>query len=942
MIDCVVAPVDHKFPLADDEVKTTLPPVQKLNGPPAEIVGVAGKAVTVTVVPADVAEVQPPLVTATVYVPDVETVIDCVVSPVDQRFPLADDEVSVTLPPAQKLNGPPAEIVGVAGKAVTVTVVPVEVAEVQPPLVTETVYVPDVETVIDCVVSPVDHKFPLADEEVKTTLPPVQKLNGPPAEIVGVAGKAVTVTVVPAEFAEVQPPLVTATVYVPDVETVIDCVVSPVDQRFPLAEDEVKTTLPPAQKLNGPPAEIVGVAGKAVTVTVVPAEFAEVQPPLVTATVYVPDVETVIDCVVSPVDQRFPLADEEVKTTLPPVQKLNGPPAEIVGVAGKAVTVTVVPAEVADVQPPLVTATVYVPDVETVIDCVVAPVDQRFPLADDEVSVTLPPVQKLNGPLAEIVGVVGKAVTVTVVPAEVAEVQPPLVTETVYVPDVETVIDCVVSPVDQRFPLADEEVSVTLPPAQKLNGPPAEIVGVAGKAVTVTVVPAEVAEVQPPLVTATVYVPDVETVIDCVVAPVDHKFPLADEEVSVTLPPVQKLNGPPAEIVGVAGKAVTVTVVPAEVAEVQPPLVTATVYVPDVETVIDCVVSPVDQRFPLADDEVKTTLPPVQKLNGPPAEIVGVAGKAVTVTVVPAEVAEVQPPLVTATVYVPDVETVIDCVVSPVDQRFPLAEDEVSVTLPPVQKLNGPPAEIVGVAGKAVTVTVVPADVAEVQPPLVTATVYVPDVETVIDCVVAPVDHKFPLADDEVKTTLPPAQKVVGPPAEMVGVAGKAVTVTVVPAEFAEVQPPLVTETVYVPDVETVIDCVVAPVDQRFPLADDEVKTTLPPAQKLNGPPAEIVGVAGNAVTVTVVPAEVAEVQPPLVTATVYVPDVETVIDCVVSPVDQIFPLADEEVSVTLPPAQKLNGPPAEIVGVAGKAVTVTVVPADVAEVQPPLVTATV
>ena len=66
MIDCVVAPVDHKFPLADDEVKTTLPPVQKLNGPPAEIVGVAGKAVTVTVVPADVAEVQPPLVTATV------------------------------------------------------------------------------------------------------------------------------------------------------------------------------------------------------------------------------------------------------------------------------------------------------------------------------------------------------------------------------------------------------------------------------------------------------------------------------------------------------------------------------------------------------------------------------------------------------------------------------------------------------------------------------------------------------------------------------------------------------------------------------------------------------------------------------------------------------------------------------------------------------------
>ena len=149
---------------------------------------------------------------------------------------------------------------------------------------------------------------------------------------------------------------------------------------------------------------------------------------------------------------------------------------------------------------------------------------------------------------------------------------------------------------------------------------------------------------------------------------------------------------------------------------------------------------------------------------------------------------------------------------------------------------------------------------AEVQPPLVTETVYVPEVETVIDCVVAPVDHKFPLADDEVNTTLPPAQNDNGPPAEIVGVVGNGFTVTVVPADVAEVQPPLVTDTVYVPLVDTVIDCVVAPVDHKFPLADDEVNTTLPPAQKVKGPPAEIVGVAGNAVTVTVVPAEVAEV----------------------------------------------------------------------------------
>ena len=148
MIDWVVAPVDQTFPLADEEVKTTLPPEQKLRGPPAEIVGVAGVGFTVTVVPADVADVQPAVVTATVYVPDVETVIDCVVAPVDQTFPLAEEDVNTTLPPAQKVNGPPAVMVGVAGIGFTVTVVPAEATEVQPPLVRVTVYVPDVETVI--------------------------------------------------------------------------------------------------------------------------------------------------------------------------------------------------------------------------------------------------------------------------------------------------------------------------------------------------------------------------------------------------------------------------------------------------------------------------------------------------------------------------------------------------------------------------------------------------------------------------------------------------------------------------------------------------------------------------------------------------------------------------------------------------------------------------
>jgi hypothetical protein len=59
-----------------------------------------------------------------------------------------------------------------------------------------------------------------------------------------------------------------------------------------------------------------------------------------------------------------------------------------------------------------------VPAAEIVIDCVVAPVDQRFPLAADDVSVIEPPVQNEVGPL--IVGVGGSGLTVTVRGADVA------------------------------------------------------------------------------------------------------------------------------------------------------------------------------------------------------------------------------------------------------------------------------------------------------------------------------------------------------------------------------------------------------------------------------------------------------------------------------------------------------------------------------------------
>ena len=67
----------------------------------------------------------------------------------------------------------------------------------------------------------------------------------------------------------------TVTEYDPDVVAVIVCVVCKFDQPLPVAEDEVKSTEPPAQNVVGPLAVIVGVAGAEFTVTAVVADIAE-------------------------------------------------------------------------------------------------------------------------------------------------------------------------------------------------------------------------------------------------------------------------------------------------------------------------------------------------------------------------------------------------------------------------------------------------------------------------------------------------------------------------------------------------------------------------------------------------------------------------------------------------------------------------------------------
>ena len=119
-----------------------------------------------------------------------------------------------------------------------------------------------------------------------------------------------------------------------------------------------------------------------------------------------------------------------------------------------------------------------------------------------------------------------------------------------------------------------------------------------------------------------------------------------------------------------------------------------------------------------------------------------------------------------------------------------------------------------------------------------------------------------------------------------------------------------------------------------MPVAEEEVKVTEPPAQNVVGPLAVITGTGGSGLTVIMTGEEV-EVHDPLETVTVYEPLVETVIDWVVAPVDQIFPLAAEDVKVMDPPAQNEFGPLPEIVGTGGVGFTVTVAATDVEEQEP-------
>jgi hypothetical protein len=179
--------------------------------------------------------------------------------------------------------------------------------------------------------------------------------------------------------------------------------------------------------------------------------------------------------------------------------------------------------------------------------------------------------------------------------------------------------------------------------------------------------------------------------------------------------------------------------------------------------------------------------------------------------------------------------------------------------VPPAQ--TGP--SFAAAAARLVTTSGV--DAAEQPEAFVAVTVNVPTAVTVIDCVVAPVDQRFPVADDEVRVMFLPGHIVVGP--LMVGVTAPAAGPTTKEADVAKQPVAFVTVTVYVPVTDTAMDCVVAPVDQRFPVAEDDDRVIAPPAQESAEGPV-IVGVAWAGLAVTANGAEVAEQLLALVTVT--------------------------------------------------------------------------
>ena len=133
-----------------------------------------------------------------------------------------------------------------------------------------------------------------------------------------------------------------------------------------------------------------------------------------------------------------------------------------------------------------------------------------------------------------------------------------------------------------------------------------------------------------------------------------------------------------------------------------------------------------------------------------------------------------------------------------------------------------------------------------------------------------------------------------------------------------------------VPPVFTIILWLVAPLFHSNPTLVLAVKTVLSPRQKVVGLLAEIIGVAGNAFTVTIVGNEV-DLHPfAFVFVTEKLPLVLTLILADVTPLLHTIPVFVLEVRITLSPSQNVMGLFANIVGTGGKLFTTTLVESEV------------
>jgi len=249
-------------------------------------------------------------------------------------------------------------------------------------------------------------------------------------------------------------------------------------------------------------------------------------------------------------------------------------------------------------------------------------------------------------------------------------------------------------------------------------------------------------------------------------------------------------------------------------------------------TVMVWVVAPLLHSQLAPADAVRSTEPPAQNVVAPLGVIVA-TGNGLTVTLIGADVAEHPKPFVTVTVKTPVALTVMVWVVEPLLHSQLAPADAVRSTEPPAQKIVGPPGVIVA-TGNGLTVTLVEFDVAEQPKPFVTVTVKTPVVLTVMVWVVAPLLHSQLAPADAVRSTEPPAQKVVGPLGVIVAT-GNGLTVTLVGADVAE-HPSDVTVTVKTPVALTVMVWVVAPLLHSQLVPADAVRSTEPPAQNVVGP----------------------------------------------------------------------------------------------------------